>query len=77
MGYYTDEEAQQELGRLAVLGLDREALFSNYNALARQGTVFEWLDLEFQLETLRAFFPEEVADLVKDNILPFPETRAA
>jgi len=77
VGYYTDEEAQQELGRLALLGLDRDALCSNYDSLARQGTVFEWLDLDFQLETLRAFFPEEVDDLVKHNILPFPETRAA
>jgi nucleotide-binding universal stress UspA family protein len=59
-GEYTEVRAVAELERLAAAGLDRAVLFSTYRSLAREGAPSEWLDIDFQMETLKAFLPGEV-----------------
>lgn len=56
----TEEEAQAELERLAALGLDREVLFTTYESHRERGYTSFWMDIDFQLETLRQFFPEAI-----------------
>jgi len=57
-GLLTDDEAILELQRLAAMGLDHDVLHAAYASLREAGQPSEWLDLDFQLETLRTFMPE-------------------
>jgi hypothetical protein len=61
-GACTDEQALEELERLAAQGLDRDLLWATYAALQKQGAASDLLDIDFQLNTLRKFLPEEVAE---------------
>ena len=58
-GLFTKEEAERELERLVVLGLDRSVLFSMYQALEHQGATCAWLDIDFQMKALRKFLPDD------------------
>ncbi len=60
-GLVTQEEAEHELERLVALGLDRSVLFSMYQAQEHQGAPCPWLDINFQMHTLRKFLPENAA----------------
>jgi hypothetical protein len=60
-GLYTKEEAERELERLVALGLDRSVLFSMYQAQEHQGAPCAWLDIDFQMNALRKFLPEDAA----------------
>ena len=60
-GLYTKEEAERELERLVALGLDRSVLFSVYQAEEHQGAPCPWLDINFQMNALRKFLPENAA----------------
>jgi hypothetical protein len=60
-GLLTEEEAGRELERLAGAGLDRTVLFSTYAAQEEHRSPLAWLDIEFQVSTLRRFFPEDGA----------------
>lgn len=62
-GLYTKEEAERELERLVALGLDRSVLFSIYQTQEHQGTPCPWLDIDFQMNTLRKFLPENAASI--------------
>ena len=57
-GRYTDEEARGEITRLAALGLDHDEMTATYETLKRGGASAEWMDLEFQLETLKDYMPD-------------------
>ena len=57
-GLLTDDQATIELQRLAAMGLDHDVMQAAYGSLREAGQPSEWLDLDFQLETLRAFMPE-------------------
>jgi len=62
-GDWPEDEAVSTLERLARGGLDRSVLFATYRALAHEGIVTDWLDLKFQIETLRQFMPSEVENI--------------
>lgn len=66
-GLYTPGQAEHELERLAGSGLSRDVLFATYEKHQRGGEVVTWLDLNFQLDTLRTFFPDESTALDADN----------
>jgi len=77
-GLYSKDEAEKELARLAARGLDAEVIHSTYKTLQHGGEPFRWLDLDFQLRTLRMFLPEEAQPLGGE--LPpeeLPDIRAA
>lgn len=76
-GLYTAEEAQSRLKLLATSGLDRDVLFSSYHGLEEgDGTPFDWLDIDFQLQTLRQFLPQDIEPLTDENEEPlFPTAR--
>ena len=57
-GIFSDEQARADLQRLAALGLDYDLMNSTYNTLQQAGGAAEWLDLDFQLDTLEAYMPE-------------------
>jgi len=60
-GLCTDEEARFELENLAGSGLNKDVLMSSYEGLEEiGGTPFDWLDIDFQVNTLRQFLPQEV-----------------
>jgi hypothetical protein len=60
-GLCSEEEAQEELERVANAGLDRDLLAVTYAQLAKQGSSSDLLDIEFQMNTLRKFMPGEIA----------------
>lgn len=60
-GLYTEEEAERELEQLVALGLDRSVLFSMYQAQEHQGAPCPWLDIDFQVNALRKFLPDDAA----------------
>jgi hypothetical protein len=62
-GLCSEEEALEELERIANAGLDRDLLVSTYQQLASAGSSSDLLDIEFQMNTLRKFMPGEVAGL--------------
>lgn len=62
-GLCSADEAMEELERIANAGLDRDVLMSTYNELAKEGSASDLLDIEFQLNTLRKFLPNEIATL--------------
>jgi len=46
-------------------------LFSSYHGLEEVGgTPFDWLDIDFQLQTLRQFLPQEVEPLTDGQDTP-------
>ena len=60
-GLCSADEAQSQLEKLATAGLDHDVLFSSYRGLEEiGGTPFDWLDIDFQLEALRQFLPQEI-----------------
>lgn len=63
-GLCTGEEAKRELDRLATMGLDHKTLHATYEAHEQQGTPYEWIDIDFQLEALREFLPESIDSLL-------------
>jgi len=77
-GIYSKDEADKELSRLAARGLDGAVLHSTYKTLQQGGEPFRWLDMDFQLRTLRMFLPEEGQPL-GDELPPqdLPDIRAA
>ena len=67
-GLCSTEEAQSQLELLASSGLDRDVLFSSYHGLEEVGsTPFDWLDIDFQLKTLRQFLPQEIEPLMDEQ----------
>lgn len=62
---------------MAASGLDQSVLLGTYRALEDRGALFDWLDIDFQVSTLRRFFPDEVHALAREALLHFPEARAA
>jgi len=73
-GHYSEAEARAELDRLALSGLDKGVLLSTFNALDEHGVAMSWLDIEFQMESLRTYLPQEVGE---DNLPQLPGLRAA
>jgi nucleotide-binding universal stress UspA family protein len=73
-GFYSEAEARAELDRLALSGLDRSVLQSTFARLEEQGIAMNWLDIEFQMESLRTYLPQEVGE---DNLPQLPGLRAA
>lgn len=60
-GLLTEDQAVVELQRLAAMGLDHDVMHAAYAALRDAGQPSEWLDLDFQLDTLRQYLPEALA----------------
>lgn len=58
-GLLSDEQALAEMQRLAARGLDQDVLKATYTTLAQTGSPAEWLDIDFQLETLQEFMPSQ------------------
>ena len=74
-GLCTADEAQSQLELLATSGLDRDVLFSSYHGLEEVGgTPFDWLDIDFQLQTLRQFLPQEIDPLWEEKDSPLYAT---
>ena len=73
-GLYSEGEARAELDRLALSGLDRTVLMSTFNALEEHGVPMGWLDIEFQMDTLRTYLPLEIGE---DGVPELPRLRAA
>ncbi len=61
-GVLTDEQADAEMQRLVALGLDHDVLEATYKTMKLTGKPAEWLDIDFQLETLQAFSPDVSKD---------------
>jgi nucleotide-binding universal stress UspA family protein len=59
-GVFTDDQALAEMQRLEALGLDHDVLKATYTTLQKTGGPAEWLDIDFQLDTLEAFMPEDL-----------------
>jgi nucleotide-binding universal stress UspA family protein len=76
-GIYTPDQASEQLERLATLGLDRAVLEGTYKAWEDQNVTFGWLDIDFQMETLRAYYPDEVAGDGGGLLVEYPEAKAA
>lgn len=76
-GLYSKEEAETELNRLTALGLDEAVLFAAYKDGGRQSALFGLLDYDFQISTLRQFFPEEAHTWIQEEPLQFQEKPAA
>ncbi len=78
-GLLTEEEATRDLERLAIAGLDRGVLFATYVAQDEGQSPLPWLDIDFQVSTLRRFLPAEASavEAVGDRAFANDETRAA
>ena len=76
-GRYTKDEAERELTRLAGLGLDPGVLVASYEAQEHQEVLFGWLDFDFQVSTLRRFFPGEFDALPSEELSQFTRVQAA
>ncbi len=76
-GLCTPEEAQIELATLAASGLNRDVLISSYEGLVEVGgTPFDWLDIDFQVNTLRQFLPQEVNGTLQSDGISAADTAA-
>jgi hypothetical protein len=62
-GLCSEEDAAEELERVANAGLDRDVLVETYAQLAKEGSSSDLLDIEFQVNTLRKFMPDEIAGI--------------
>jgi nucleotide-binding universal stress UspA family protein len=60
-GLWSEQEAATEMERLEALGLDHDVLNGTYTNLQQTGAPADWLDFDFQVETLRQFAPDLVA----------------
>lgn len=76
-GVYTPEQAEEELDRLAGQGLDRTVLFETYRAHFERDASLPWLDIDFQLNTLRTFFPDALVELELSDLPKIRYLRAA
>ena len=77
-GLCTADEAQAQLEQLATSGLDRDVLFSSYKGLEEDGgSPFGWLDIDFQLQTLCQFLPQEVDSQTDEQDTPLHATARA
>lgn len=56
-------EVQIELDRLVQAGLDASILYGTFRALEKEGSLPEWLGLEFQIKTLEEYLPAELRRL--------------
>ena len=61
-GFMSEAQADAEILRLQALGLDHDALTSSYASMKESGAPAEWLDLDFQTETLSRYLPELLSD---------------
>jgi len=61
-GLYSEAQAESELQLMSAKGLDHDVLTSTYHAMKQSGVPAEWIDLDFQYETLRTFMPGEAPD---------------
>ncbi len=61
-GVITEEQASAELERLEAMGLDHDVLEATYASLHASGAPAEWLDLDFQLDTLEQYLPDALQD---------------
>jgi nucleotide-binding universal stress UspA family protein len=59
-GILTQDEVTDEMLRLSKSGLDRNVLYQTYMGYEEVGKPADWLDLDFQLSTLRKFLPDDV-----------------
>ncbi len=60
-GLCSEDDAIEELERVANAGLDRDVLLATYAQLSKEGASSDLLDIEFQVNTLRKFMPSEIA----------------
>lgn len=68
-GRMTGAEAKRKIELVAAEGLDMGVLMSTYDALEEQGGIpFGWLDINFQLDTLRMFLPGEIEGRVHEQL---------
>jgi len=66
-GLITSEEAKRAIEMLAAEGLDMNVLTSSYEALEEQGGLpFGWLDIDFQLDTLRSYLPGDIEGRIRE-----------
>ncbi len=56
-GLWSEADALADMQRLAALGLDLDVLNATYEGLKLTGSPAEWMDMDFQMETLEAFKP--------------------
>jgi nucleotide-binding universal stress UspA family protein len=59
-GLYSLQDAQTSIQKLEARGLDHDALKATFESLQRTGQPAEWLDLNFQLDTLNEFMPDDL-----------------
>jgi nucleotide-binding universal stress UspA family protein len=59
-GLLSEDEARDELLRLSASGLDRNVLYATYMSYEETGKPVDWLDFDFQLNTLQKFLPDHV-----------------
>ena len=57
-GLFSEEQALAAMQRLEAQGLDHDVLKATYTTLQQSGTPAEWLDLDFQLDTLEEYMPD-------------------
>ena len=76
-GLYTPEEAEHQLDRLARAGLDRGTLFETYRSHQERGSAPAWVDIDFQLDTLREFLPEALPESSREKSAKIRKIRAA
>ncbi|MCI0777293.1 MAG: universal stress protein [Chloroflexi bacterium] len=66
-GLINDAEARDAIEMMTTAGLDEHVLTSTYETLEEQGGLpFGWLDIDFQLDTLRSFLPSDVDRQTRD-----------
>jgi nucleotide-binding universal stress UspA family protein len=61
-GVFSDDQALAEMQRLEALGLDHDVMKATFATLKQTGKPAEWLDIDFQLDTLAAFKAEALKD---------------
>jgi nucleotide-binding universal stress UspA family protein len=61
-GLFSDDQALAEMQRLEALGLDHDIVKATYTTLRQTGAPAEWLDIDFQRETLEHFMPDALKE---------------
>ncbi len=61
-GVLSEEAAEADLQTMSAKGLDHDILSSTFRMMREAGVPAQWIDLDFQYETLRTFMPGEVAE---------------
>jgi hypothetical protein len=59
-GLFSEQDAGAAMQKLEARGLDHDVLKATYTTLQRTGQPAEWLDLDFQLDTLGEFSPDDL-----------------